>query len=73
MITSKITGKVYDPAEAVFFSNPVQTQRYLEFLGPELFLDILWASEKKRDALVFVWKKCPETKHAKELWDQHLL
>jgi hypothetical protein len=73
MITSKITGKVYDPSEAVFFSNPVQTQRYLEFLGPEFFLDILWASEKKRDALVFVWKKCPETKHAKELWDQHLL
>lgn len=73
MITSVITGKTYDPSDAVYFSNPVQTQRYLEYLGPDFFLDILWASEKRKDALVFVWKKCPETKRAKDLWDKHEL
>ena len=56
MITSVITGKTYDPSDAVYF-----------------FLDILWASEKRKYALVFVWKKCPETKRAKELWDKHEL
>jgi hypothetical protein len=73
MKKSQITGKYYDEADAVYFSNPIQTQRYLDYLGPEYFLDILWASEKRKDALVFVWKKCPETAKAKKMWDDHEL
>lgn len=73
MTTSKITGKTYDPSDAVYITNPVQCQRYFKFLGDEPFLNILYTSDKREDALVFVWKKCPETKRAKELWDQHLL
>lgn len=73
MITSKITGKNYDPDNAVFLTNPLQCQRYFKFLGSEHFLDILYTSEKREDALVFVWDKCLETKKAKELWDKHEL
>lgn len=73
MITSKITGQIYEPSECVYITNPVQCQRYFKYLGAEFFLDILYASEKKEDALVFVWKRCPETKEAKRLWDQHML
>lgn len=73
MITSKITGKTYEPSDAIFITNPVQCQRYLKYLGSSLFLDILYTSEKREDALVFVWKRCPETKKAKELWDKHML
>ena len=73
MITSKITGKQYDPSDAVYMTNPTQCQRYLKLLGSEHFLDILYTSDKKEDALVFVWKRCPETAQAKRLWDQHLI
>ena len=73
MITSKITGKTYEQSEAIYLTNPVQCQRYFKFLGDEPFLDILFTSEKREDALVFVWKRCPDTKKAKELWDKHML
>lgn len=73
MTTSKITGKTYDPNNAVYLTNPVQCQRYFKFLGDELFLDILFTSEKREDALVFVWKRSPETKEAKIKWDNHEL
>jgi len=73
MITSKVTHKTYDPAECVFLSNPVQCHKYFELLGSDLFVDILWASEKRPDALVYVWRKCAETAKAKELWDKRLL
>ena len=46
---------------------------YLRTLGTDAFLDILYESSKRDDALVFVWKKCPETRDAKIKWDQHLL
>ena len=71
MITSKITGKSYEPSEAIFLTNPLQCQRYLKLLGSEHFLDILYTSEKREDSLVFVWKRCPETAKAKRLWDNH--
>ena len=71
MITSKITGKQYNPSDAVYMTNPTQCQRYFKLLGSEFFLDILYTSEKKEDALVFVWKRCPETREAKRLWDNH--
>lgn len=73
MITSKITGKTYEPSDAVYLTNPMQCQRYFKFLGSEPFLDILYTSEKREDALVFVWKKCPETREAKIKWDNHEL
>ena len=73
MKISKITGKQYSESDAVFLTNPIQCQRYFKYLGDEYFLDILYTSEKREDALVFVWKKCPETREAKQLWDQRLL
>ena len=73
MITSKVTQKTYDPADCVFLTNPVQCQRYLEYLGADYLYDILWASEKKKDALVFVFPRCAETRRCKDLWDKHEL
>ena len=73
MITSEITNKSYEPSTAIYLTNPIQCQRYLDYLGSEFLLDILWDSKVKENALVFVWKRCPETARAKALWDQHLL
>ncbi len=73
MITSKITGKTYEPGDCVYLTNPTQCQKYLKYLGVEFFLDILYTSEKREDALVFVWKRCPETRDAKIKWDNHEL
>ena len=74
MRKSLLTGKFYDEADAIYMTNPKQNQAYAKYLGGwDYFLDMLFTSEKREDALVFVWKKCPETKKAKELWDQHLL
>ena len=73
MKISQITGKSYEPSDAVYLTNPTQCQRYFKFLGSEHFLDILFTSEKREDALVFVWRKCPETREAKALWDDHRL
>lgn len=68
---SNITGKIYAPEDAVYITNPIQCHKYFKYLGAELFLDILYDSAKKEDALVFVWKRCPETARAKRLWDDH--
>jgi hypothetical protein len=51
----------------------LQVKKYLEHLGPDFMLDILFSSEQRPDALVFVWKKCPETREAKQKWDAHEL
>ena len=75
-VTSKITGKTYQQGNehCVYFSNMLQCAKYFKTLGEEYFLDILYTSRKgDNDCLVFVWQKCPETKRAKALWDQHLL
>lgn len=69
---SQLTGKYYDESEALYMTNPKQNQAYAKYLGGwDLFLDMLFTSEKKEDALVFVWKRCPETARAKRLWDNH--
>ena len=73
MITSEITHKSYEPGNCIFISNVLQAQRYLEYLGAEYLLDIIWQSEVKNNCIVFVFPRCPQTKRAKELWDQHLL
>lgn len=69
MITSKLTGKTYDPSECIFMSNPTQCAKYCKFLGTDLLVDVIVSSEKREDALVFVWRKTPETREAKRLWD----
>ena len=69
MIVSAITGKNYNPSECVYISNPTQCAKYCKLLGTDLLMDIIVSSEKREDALVFVWKKSPETREAKRLWD----
>jgi hypothetical protein len=72
MKTSKLTGKTYDESSAIYITNPRQNQAYAKYLGGwEYFLDMLFTSEKRDDALVFVWERCPETAKAKRLWDDH--
>ena len=74
MKTSTLTGKTYDEADAIYMTNPRQNQAYAKYLGGwEFFLDMLFTSDKKEDALVFVWRKCPETRDAKIKWDNHEL
>ena len=68
---STITHKNYEPSECVFISNPTQCYKYFQLLGTDLFMDILYSGEKRENSLVFVWKRCPETAHAKRLWDNH--
>lgn len=71
--TSPITGKTYDTDRSIYVTNMLQAQRYLEYLGPDYLYDILWTSTKRQNALVFVFSRCPETKKAKTLWDNHEL
>ena len=73
MIKSEITKKVYEPGNAVYISNVLQATRYLEYLGSEYLLDIVWDKEDKDRCLRFVFPRCAETARAKQLWDQHLL
>lgn len=73
MVKSKITGKEYAESDAIYIANMLQAQRYLSYLGPEYLLDILYSGTYRKDSLVFVFKKCPETRKAKELWDNHEL
>jgi hypothetical protein len=73
LVKSPITGKVYDNANCIYISNMLQAKRYLSYLGPDYFLDVLYTGTKREDSLVFVFKKCPETRKAKELWDRHEL
>lgn len=73
MIKSEITHKLYEPGDCVYISNTLRAQRYLEYLGPDFLLDIVWNSEVRDKCIVFVFPRCPETKRAKELWDQHML
>ena len=73
MKKSPITGREYSESDAIFISNMLQCQKYLSYLGPEYLLDILYSGTHRRDSLVFVFKKCAETRAAKELWDAHEL
>jgi hypothetical protein len=73
MVKSMITGKVYDETKCIYISNMLQAQKYLAYLGPEYLLDILYTGTYKKDSLVFVFERCPATRKAKELWDNHEL
>lgn len=73
MVKSMITGREYDESSAIYVSNMLQAQRYLSYLGPEYLLDILYTGTYRKDTLVFVFKKCSETRKAKDLWDKHEL
>ena len=70
---SPITQKVYNPDSCVNVTNMLQAKRYLAYLGPEYLVDVLYTGTKREDCLVFVFKKCPETRKAKKLWDNHEL
>lgn len=73
MVESKITGKVYVEKDGVYVTNMLQAQKYLNYLGPKYLLDILYTGTYRKDSLVFVFERCPETRKAKELWDNHEL
>lgn len=73
LVKSRITGKEYSETDCIYVSNMLQCQRYLSHLGPEYLLDILYTGTYRKDSLVFVFKKCQETRTAKELWDKHEL
>lgn len=73
MVKSMITGREYAENNCVYVTNMLQAQKYLANLGPEYLLDILYTGTYKKDSLVFVFKRCPETRNAKELWDKHEL
>ena len=73
MIKSEITKKTYEPGNCVFISNILQATRYLEYLGAEYLLDIIWDGDDRDRYLRFVFPRCAETRQAKLLWDQHLL
>lgn len=73
MRISMVTGKSYEPSDAIYMSNMKQCSRYLATIGPEHLLDILYDNTRNDNALVFVWRRCDETRRAKELWDKHLL
>lgn len=70
---SKITGREYAEGSCIYVTNMLQAQRYLSYLGPEYLLDILYSGTQRKDSLVFVFEKCPATRKAKELWDNHEL
>ena len=73
LVKSIITGKEYNETDCIYIANILQCQKYLSFLGAEYLLDILYTGTRRNDSLVFVFKKCPETRKAKELWDNHEL
>lgn len=73
MVKSPITMREYNPSDAIYITTALQAKQYLCYLGPEFFLDILYSGTKREDCLVFVFKRCPETRKAKELWDKHEL
>jgi hypothetical protein len=73
LIKSMITGREYNENSCVYVTNMLQAQKYLTHLGPEYLLDILYTGTYRKDSLVFVFKKCQETRKAKELWDNHEL
>ena len=45
----------------------------LNAIGPADLYDILYTSEKRPDALVFVWAKNERTAECKRLWDKREL
>ena len=65
LIKSMITGREYLENDCVYITNMLQAQRYLSFLGPEYLLDILDTGTYRKDSLVFVFQRCPETRRAK--------
>ena len=74
MKTSKVTGKTYDPAQAVYITNPKQHFAYARYFGGwEYFLDMNFTPDKIDGACAFAWLRCPETREAKIKWDNHEL
>ena len=73
MKTSKITGKQYSESDCIYITNMTQCHQMLNAIGPADLYDILYTSEKRPDALVFVWAKNERTAECKRLWDKREL
>ena len=73
MIISPITHKCYQPESCIFISNMLQAKKYLEVMGGDGLIDVLWASEKRPDSLVFVFPKSETARELKQKGGQHLL
>ena len=71
---SLITGKDYNPdnSHSIYIGNMVQCKKYLQELGPDYLMDVLFENTKN-DCLVFVFKKCPEIQEAYQKWQNHEL
>lgn len=71
-VISPITGKQYDSGNVVYVANMIQSFKYLNAIGPEYLVDVLYCNTKN-DCLVFVFKKCPETAECYRKWQDHEL
>ena len=74
MSYSKILNKHYDPSNSsvIYISNMQQVYKYLNAGAEQDLVDILY-TETKKDCLVFVFKKCPETAECYRKWQAHEL
>lgn len=70
---SKIFGKYYDAENAVYVTNMLQCQRYLNNGAAGDLVDILYSGTKREDTLVFVFKKTPLIKELYKKWQAHEL
>ena len=72
-VKSKITGKEYMSEDGIYVSNMLQARLYLIHLGPDGLLDILYDSQKRPNAIVFVFERGEKTRLLKQKWDEHTL
>lgn len=74
MVTSKITGKTYNPdnSHSAYLSNLQQVFKYLCNGAEDDLVDILYANTKN-NCLVFVFRKSENIKRLYDLWNKHEL
>ena len=74
MITySKILNRYYDSDNAVYITNMLQCQRYLNNGASEDLVDILYSGTRRNDTLVFVFNKTQLVKELYQKWQNHEL
>lgn len=70
---STLFNKYYDTENAVYVTNMLQCQRYLNNGATEDLVDILYSGTKREDTLVFVFQKTPLIKELYRKWQAHEL
>lgn len=72
MAYSRLLNKFYDPSNnsAVYLSNMVQCQKYLQNGGEVDLVDILYTGTRN-DCLVFVFRKSPLIQELYKKWQNH--